>query len=64
MLLAPDRNVGRGCPALNASASSNPGIAGSVLVSWSRSTGQNIAGSRIVQLRRKRDCFVKDAVAG
>src|SRR5258707_5302667 len=36
---------GSGCPALNASASSNLGIAASILVSWSRSTAQSIAGS-------------------
>jgi hypothetical protein len=40
---------GSGCPALNASASSNLGIAASMLVSWSKSTAQSIAGSRIVQ---------------
>jgi hypothetical protein len=40
---------GSGCPALNASAFSNLGIAASMLVSWSKSTAQSIAGSRIVQ---------------
>ena len=42
--------------ALNASASNNPGIAASILVSWSRSTAQSIAGSRIVQLPARYWC--------
>src|SRR6266576_558812 len=47
---------GSGCPAPNASASSNPGIAASILVSWSRSTAQSIVGSRILQLPARYWC--------
>src|SRR5258705_3085548 len=48
---------GSGCHALNANASSNLGIAGSILVSWSRSTAQSIAGFRIVQLPARYWCL-------
>ena len=41
---------------LSASASSNLGIAASILVSWSRSTAQSIAGSRIEQLPARYWC--------
>ena len=41
---------GSGCSALNAGVSSSLGTAASTLASWSRSTAQSIAGSRIVQL--------------
>ena len=50
------RQRGSGCPALNASAFSNLGIAASMLVSWSKSTAQSIAGSRIVQLPARYWC--------
>jgi transposase-like protein len=50
------RQAGSGHPALSASASSNLGIAASILVSWSRSTAQSIAGSRIEQLPARYWC--------
>ena len=54
---------GSGCLALNASASSNLGIAASMSVSWSRSTARSTAGSRIVQLACTLLVFVDDATS-